>query len=279
MYEPRPRPIQDMLPDADSFALDPALENHPRGDFAGASPTKQPTLHMRAQLCGKSTCTITITGGAYAMAEIEDQIGWLASALRRPPSAFQSGIVACRPRLDWPQLHETHGPSSVTPPTASCRFFFAFEKLEHGDAPGLQGTCWSRYFQYAVLVHGYPVLSRPWPNTALEASLGTMALLTGSSRVVHWDMRIMMKGFSSLAVAILGVAGMIVWHLIVSDDPEERIAYTDCRLDGLVANIPEDFSLQSVESSRHIIGWCVGAVDLCGKGFCLVHRLKVTSLC
>lgn len=225
---------------------------------------------MRAQVHEKSTCAISVTGGAYAIAEIGDQIGWLASALRAPPFVFPCGIVSCHPRLEKLQFHGNPESPSTTSSTASCRFSFEFEQLRDGGVHGLPGTCWSGYFQYAVLIHGYPVLSRPWPNTGLEASLGTMAFLTRSPRVVRLDGRIMMKGFNSLAIATLAVAGVVVWHLIVSEGPEERISYTDTKLDDLVFNMPGESSLRSVETSRHIIGWCVDAVELCGMGFCLL---------
>ena len=229
---------------------------------------------MRAQYDEQqSICIISVTGGAYAVAEIGDQLGWLASALRVPPPTFQSGIVSCSPRLEALQLHGNGESPSTTSLTASCRLSFRFKQPKSKRARGMMGTCWSAYFQDAVLVHGYPILSRPWRNTGLEVSLGTMAFLTRSSMVVRWDERIMMKGFSSLAIATLATDGVVVWHLIVSGDTDERISYIDTRLDDLTFNMPEGFSLRSVESSRHIIGWCADAVDLCGMAcFCLLTR-------
>lgn len=248
---------------ADAISLDPAPKPHPWGS-AGDPPGKKPTLHMRGRFPERSTCVITVTGEVCAVAEVGDQLGWLASALRVPPPTFQSGIVSCRPQLDKLQLDEKDEWAYTTSPTASCRISFPFELVTGDGASSIQGACWSAYFQYAVLVQGYPVLSRPCQNTGLELSLGTMGFLTGSSRVVRIDERIMMKGFSSLAIATLAIAGVVVWHLIVSEDTEERISYIDARLDDLEYEMPREFSLWSVESSRHIIGWCVDAVDLCG---------------
>ncbi|RYP73035.1 hypothetical protein DL771_003903 [Monosporascus sp. 5C6A] len=111
---------------------------------------------------------------------------------------------------------------------------------------------------------GYPILGRPEPNTGLEMSLGTMAALIRSRQVVQWGERIIMKGFHSLVVATLATAGVIVWHLLVSRSPEERMSYIDPGLDTLSIRMPEGFSLRSLERSRHIIGWCANATDICG---------------
>lgn len=74
-----------------------------------------------------------------------------------------------------------------------------------------------------------------------------------------------MKGFSSLLVATLAAAGVIVWHLLGSPSLEERISYVDPELDKLDIRMPEAFSLRSIEGFRHIIGWCANSTDVCGK--------------
>jgi hypothetical protein len=68
-----------------------------------------------------------------------------------------------------------------------------------------------------------------------------------------------------LAVATLAAADIIVWHLLVSDEADERISYVDPRLDDLNNRNLESVSLRMLEEKRHVVGWCAAATDFCGK--------------
>lgn len=72
-----------------------------------------------------------------------------------------------------------------------------------------------------------------------------------------------MKGFNLLAIATSVVAGVITWHIFINSSTEGRVSYIDKRLDDLEE--PKGLSLRSLETSRHIIGWCPEAKDMCGK--------------
>jgi hypothetical protein len=74
-----------------------------------------------------------------------------------------------------------------------------------------------------------------------------------------------MKGYSSLLVATIATSAMVLWHLFVSEQQEERISYFDTRLDAL--DLPEfrSSSLRDLERMRHIVGWCSNVEDLCGQ--------------
>ncbi|RBQ71580.1 hypothetical protein FVER14953_20679 [Fusarium verticillioides] len=67
-----------------------------------------------------------------------------------------------------------------------------------------------------------------------------------------------------LMVATQATADVVVWHLLVSQKPEERISYVDPRLDHIDIKSSEEISLRHIEGKRHIIGWCTKATDLCG---------------
>lgn len=68
-----------------------------------------------------------------------------------------------------------------------------------------------------------------------------------------------------LAVATLAAADIIVWHLLISSEADERISYADPRLDELDSGNLEGISLRMLETKRHVVGWCAAATDLCGK--------------
>ncbi|KAI8664386.1 hypothetical protein NCS55_00947100 [Fusarium keratoplasticum] len=67
-----------------------------------------------------------------------------------------------------------------------------------------------------------------------------------------------------LAVATLAAADIIVWHLLISSEADERISYVDPRLDELDSGNLEGISLRMLETKRHVVGWCAAATDLCG---------------
>ena len=76
-----------------------------------------------------------------------------------------------------------------------------------------------------------------------------------------------MKGFSSLLIATAVESSPVMWHALVSSKADERISYFDTPIDGLLPMKDDLPLLRALESSRHIIGWCSQATDLCGGYF------------
>jgi hypothetical protein len=95
-------------------------------------------------------------------------------------------------------------------------------------------------------------------------SLDRMAAIVGSQQVVKWGDRIIIKGFNMLMIATMVAVDLIVWHLLVSEQPEERISYVDSRLDTLASNVSGETPLRIFEEKRHVIGWCSKVTDMCG---------------
>ncbi|KKP00556.1 hypothetical protein THAR02_07334 [Trichoderma harzianum] len=177
-----------------------------------------------------SVCCISVTGGPYFVSEIGEQIGWLASALQF--SSDHHGPVACTPSINDLQVH-------------------LHDEGSHG-------------LMVVGSLRGYPILRRTQPNTGLEMSLANMAAIIGSQQVVQWGERMIVKGFNMLMIATLVAADIIVWHLLVSEQLEERISYIDPRLDTLYGEATKEISLRMLEERRHVIGWCSKATELCG---------------
>lgn len=147
--------------------------------------------------------------------------------------------------------------------SASCEIIFKFLGTENPSL--IPGLCWGNLFCSPVLVQGFPILKRSIPKTGLEISLAELATIIGSNQVVRWDQRIIMKGFNMLAVATLAAADIIIWHLLVSGEADERISYVDPGLGELDSENFEGISLRMLEEKRHVVGWCATATDLCGK--------------
>ncbi|KAM5346157.1 hypothetical protein ACJ41O_009162 [Fusarium nematophilum] len=67
-----------------------------------------------------------------------------------------------------------------------------------------------------------------------------------------------------LMVATLAAADIIVWHLLISEDPDHRLSYTDSKLDALHIETSAETSLRMLETKRHVVGWCSEVKDMCG---------------
>lgn len=72
-----------------------------------------------------------------------------------------------------------------------------------------------------------------------------------------------MKGFGSLVVATLLTAGLVVWHLLDRGDTEKRISHVAPKIDKLDLHLHQGFDLRSLEGSRHVVGSCASATDMC----------------
>ena len=120
------------------------------------------------------------------------------------------------------------------------------------------GRCWLGMFRNAVVVRGFPVLRRPLTNTGLEMPLHMAAALIGAKRLHSFSSQLCLKGFSAMLTAIRAVEGMVLWHLVYNPTGE-RVSYLD-----LSEFAPEPLSINSLRSSRHVIGWCSEALYLAG---------------
>ena len=209
-----------------------------------------------------TSCIVTVVAGAQHISEVAEQLAWLNATLLS--SEHTDSLVSRHPTVASFSLESsTHDSSSATV-TGTCKFSFTEEDSKTAKTRDERGHCWTSLFGNAVLVSGYPILRRSQPQTGIEISLGLMSYLVRSQQLVSYRDRFAMKGFSSLLIATLVTSGLVLWHLLVSNDPDERISYYDDRLDSMeLANLPEE-GLHGLETSRHIVGWCANAEELCG---------------
>ncbi|KAH6892893.1 hypothetical protein B0T10DRAFT_509295 [Thelonectria olida] len=231
--------------------------------------TAQPAskAQLTASIHSPSVCSISVTGGSYLVSEIGEQIAWMASTLRSPPANLD--MVACTPRIK--NFHAAvQGEGSPTNRiTASCSLIFEYEVPETSDS--IPGFCWSRLFYSPTLVRGYPILQRSEPGTGLEMPLSNLANIIGAHQVVQWGDKFILKGFNMLMVATLAAADIIIWHLLISEDPDQRMSYTDSKLNTLHIETSAGISLRMLETKRHVVGWCSEAKDMCGDAAAVLN--------
>ncbi|KAI1021931.1 hypothetical protein LB504_007514 [Fusarium proliferatum] len=203
---------------------------------------------------------ISARGGHYAVSEVGEQLAWLASVFR---AHKHTGFTSMMPRVKLFSATASKDDSgNKTAVMGNCSFYFTIgSETAHNLT---QGSCWEQLFGSLNIVRGYPILRRSVPKSGLELSLRYAASIVGSSEVVQWDKRLVIKGFNMLMVATKVTVDVVVWHLLVSEKPEERISYVDPRLDHIDIRYSEEMSLRHIEGKRHIVGWCTKATGLCG---------------
>ncbi|RKL38933.1 hypothetical protein BFJ72_g7063 [Fusarium proliferatum] len=203
---------------------------------------------------------IRVRGGYYAVSEVGEQIAWLASVFQVHKHA---GFRSIMPHVtDFSATASKNNSGTINSVKGKCSF--SFSTLSEPAYNQSQGFCWERLFGSLSIIRGFPTLRRSVPKSGLEVSLRYAASIVGSSEVVQWDKRLVIKGFNMLIVTTQVTADVVVWHLLVSERPEERISYVDPRLDHIDIRSSEEMSLRHIEGKRHIIGWCTKATDLCG---------------
>ncbi|KAI1259985.1 hypothetical protein F5Y18DRAFT_406994 [Xylariaceae sp. FL1019] len=191
-------------------------------------------------------------GNPFSIAEIGEQLAWLATAFR--PSPSESELVCCTPFISSLQKlsKPTHQPGSLSSSAIWCTFGFKTDQsdLSHHD---LGGQCWHNLFLNPIVVKGYPVRSRAESGTGLEIPLNMMAGLARAENVSTFGQKTLIKGFSTLLIPIKRNGDTLVWHLVYHHDGS-RISY----LDGVHTSAQSVSSLH-LASLRHVLGWCSDA--------------------
>ena len=148
------------------------------------------------------------------------------------------------------------------------RYHLSFEIEDRPKRDDKHGSCWFPLFSNISIISGFPILRRPQSTPGLEISLAVLASLIRSREIVQCGRRIMMKGFDSLLLATMVTSTTVYGHLSVSGESGKRIGYFDdihnqnSDPDPIQGNLP---TLQTLQSARHIVGWCPDAEDMCGK--------------
>jgi hypothetical protein len=212
-------------------------------------------------IVGNDRVSITIKGDRRFVTDAAEQMAWLAATLRM--SSQKDKLRDVNPFItdvSVPDELNTFGGLVL----GTCWIDFIEEPISEASEHS-SGLCWLGLFINSILVRGYPIPCRSTQQNGLDISLKAMASLVGSTQVVQYEDRLMMKGFNSLLVATSTEDGMVLWHAIVNGKADERISYFDSRVDALHMSHEGAPTLRTLENSRHIIGWCSEAVDFCGE--------------
>ncbi|KAJ5538344.1 purine and uridine phosphorylase [Penicillium frequentans] len=201
-----------------------------------------------------------VTGTNESIAEIGEQLAWLASALRS--SLHDSKLSYCTPFIRSTTVESisipTQQASLIT--KASCEIDFWLEAGED-DSPPSVGQCWHHLFRNPIVVKGFPIARRSRHGTGLEIPLNLLAALVHAENAEIFNGKIFIKGFSTvlLPTEYMRDEDQITWHLLYNAKGE-RISYLD-GIEGHAKNI----TLSALATSRHILGWCLDAKCYAGS--------------
>lgn len=201
-----------------------------------------------------------MTGSAYSIAEVGEQLGWLLSALQS--SSSMTSMNCSRPLIrSLVETSMTGLESRMVAGRYFCILDCAIEPLEPIEQQ--DGQCWHKLFNNPVVVADYPVLPRSFlePSKGLEVPFDILVALADTPVLTSFSQSFLMKGYSTMLVPVLENCDMIVWHFIFNETGD-RLSFLDSRLSDLDSVHPTN-----VEShqTRHIVGWCSEARSLTGK--------------
>lgn len=145
------------------------------------------------------------SGVVDSIAEVGQQVAWTGAALRFTPANFEPGFYICYPSIvdtDWENNGEDSEPI----------FEFDFRLENSIEGTSITGRCRYSTFKSLVLVTGFPIRAKPAQTAGLETSLDIMACLAGSHRVVEFDGKVVLKGFSTVLTAVKQTEDLFIWH-------------------------------------------------------------------
>jgi len=215
---------------------------------------------ISAELRGDFTF-FEVTGTAYGLAEVTEQLLWVSTALQTPGNtpgasldfAIPSGTFVTKETIQ--PSPEVGIPQSRHVGTAHCTIKFKREFLGQ-EAPLARGYCWHKLFRSCAIVSGYPILSRPPQRPGLEVPFDMMAALAGAERITRFCGNLVVKGFSTLLYPTCHENGFMSWHLIYNEDGS-RVSFADDRVSLADETKLAMSQLQPDDTNhaRHIVGW------------------------
>lgn len=177
------------------------------------------------------------------MAEAGEVLAWIGAALRTSP--YNERLAYCSPVITWLDM-------------SNCNIGFITEEIPQQTIPS-NGQCWHHMFKNAVIAKGFPIRRKPEARAGLEISLNVMAGLVRTKRIEQFHGKCFIKGFSAMLVPTKRLGDTIFWHYVYKQDGS-YISY----LDNSGAH-DEHFRDIDVETSRHVVGWCMEAKIYAGR--------------
>ncbi|KAI1389138.1 uncharacterized protein F4822DRAFT_443821 [Hypoxylon trugodes] len=201
--------------------------------------------------------TVTITGSAASIIDVIEVLVWFSTCLSSPKAS--EGIIcqypSCKMNIQARVCHE--GNLGMCQP-------ICVKYVHTPDDLSQTGECWTNMFQNEVLVTGYPTPRRPCRNSGLEMPLIMMTQLVNTNKINFFSEHMLIKGYSTILVPTRRQGGFVFWHMVSNEDGR-YISYADARVKGFFNQYPRGLSVDDIERSRHILGWCTEVTNYAGS--------------
>ncbi|KAF7530464.1 hypothetical protein G7054_g9554 [Neopestalotiopsis clavispora] len=188
--------------------------------------------------------TISVCAPKLRMCDMAAQICWLAAAFQFPDNdewSLSSATLTADGISQYDKFRSDY------PWTLS---FSIYVKKERAPETSSNDGCWLPLLKSCNMVSGFPILRRVSQQKGIEIALEIMAQLAGARRVTIFDDHIMLKGFSSLLLAVSGDDSSTTWHYIESIDLS-RISFAAASS----FSPGHKLDLRCLEGKRHFLGW------------------------
>jgi hypothetical protein len=166
----------------------------------------------------------------------------------------------CTPRcIPHTRQREVYADTESRVPNLSCTINFTAGQHQSGDIYS-PGQCWRRLFCNPIIAGGFPIPNRANESVGLEIPLDMLAALTRALYFDTFKSKVFIKGYNTMLIPTNLSGECLVWHLLQSKHPLDRISYLDA--DSI------DFSsvrISDITQYRHILGWCSDSVSIAGK--------------
>ncbi|KAI1363885.1 hypothetical protein F5Y08DRAFT_340210 [Xylaria arbuscula] len=199
------------------------------------------------------TLVVVASGLPEFVTDIGEQLAWLGAALH--PLDHISDALSTLSFTVIPDV-QTEVDAQTSAVNCSIRYTVEHDEVTSNDLPG---QCWRHLFNNPVIVGGFPIPSRPKEITGQEIPLDMLVGLAGASYLSPFKSKILIKGDNTMLVPVARSEDCLVWHLLQTKDPTDRISYLEADNIGL-----SDLKMSQIPDYRHILGSCSDSVSIAG---------------
>ena len=221
-----------------------------------------------------SELLVETMGPSFSVVEVGEQLAWLDAALHCSPSDTE--IADSAPLVQKISARDSQSLGGDVSTTLCCKIVCKRETRTIQKSEN--GQCWQNLFRNPVIVRGFPIRRRSEYHAGLEIPLSMMATLAHALRATIFGGELIIKGFSTLLVAIKQVQDTVIWHLIYNSNGS-HVSYVDPRVRHVLEARTNKVTLPALETARHVLGGCSNVKNYAGKSKKMFLLISTTHHC
>ena len=195
----------------------------------------------------ESQVSIECKGELYAIAEVAEILGWLASVFS-PSSGEGNHLIG--PSISWIEKDEAKSFDNYT------HYHIGSSSQRVEDEPS--SGCWYGMFEHVAIIEGYPIPRRNGTGIGLELSLYMIAKLLRTNHTTIRNGSLAIREYSHALFPTSRSDNIIRWHYIYDADGANMPywkAHSRSVHNLLTSDLPHH---------KHFVGWCSKANTIAG---------------